>query len=102
MKKAPPIYQDHLIEIFGGHDTKEIIGASMTNTGEDGDEIPWSPDGLDELNGIPGFVRGKIKKKTEARCKEFWPRLHPLTKVHAAPGCIDFDLGHGFFLALEL
>jgi len=62
--------EDHLIEIFGGHDTKEIIGASMTNTGEDGDEIPWSPDGLDELNGIPGFVRGKIKKKTEAYARK--------------------------------
>ena len=62
--------EDHLIEIFGGHDTKEIIGASMTNTGEDGDDIPWTPDGLDELSKIPGFVRGKIKKKTETYARE--------------------------------
>mmetsp|Transcript_36356 Transcript_36356/g.117564 ORF Transcript_36356/g.117564 Transcript_36356/m.117564 type:complete len:661 (-) Transcript_36356:576-2558(-) len=67
--------EDHLIEIFGGHDTKEIISDSLSSAGETESAIPWSPDGLAELSKIPGFVRGKIKKKTETyavanNCKE--------------------------------
>lgn len=61
--------EDHLLEIFGGHDTKEIASASLTKTTEEGDAVPWTADGLEELNRIPGFVRGKIKKKTEAYAK---------------------------------
>jgi len=58
--------EDHLLEIFGGHDTKEILSDSLTNSGEkDESAVQWTPDGLEELNKIPGFVRGKIKKKTE-------------------------------------
>lgn len=61
--------EDHLLEIFGGHDTKEILSDSISAAGmEDG--IPWTPEGLAELNKIPGFVRGKIKKKTEAYARE--------------------------------
>ncbi len=53
--------EDHLLEIFGGHDTKEVITKSLsTDSG-----LIWSPDGLSELNKIPGFVRGKIKRNTE-------------------------------------
>jgi len=65
--------EDHLLEIFGGHDTKEIASEGLTNTGG-GDAslspVTWTPDGLAELNKIPGFVRGKIKKKTEAYARE--------------------------------
>lgn len=53
--------EDHLLEIFGGHDTKEVITKSLST--EEG--IAWAPDGLAELNKIPGFVRGKIKRNTE-------------------------------------
>jgi len=60
--------EDHLLEIFGGHDTKEITSESLTSTGEA--TVTWTPDGLAELNKIPGFVRGKIKKKTEAYARE--------------------------------
>lgn len=53
--------EDHLLEIFGGHDTKEVITKGLsTDSG-----LSWSPDGLAELNKIPGFVRGKIKRNTE-------------------------------------
>lgn len=53
--------EDHLLEIFGGHDTKEVITKSLsTDSG-----LNWSIDGLAELNKIPGFVRGKIKRNTE-------------------------------------
>jgi len=30
----------------------------------------WSKDGLAELNRIPGFVRGKVKRNTEKFARE--------------------------------
>ena len=53
--------EDHLLEIFGGHDTKEVITKSLSNSLD----ISWAPDGLAELKKIPGFVRGRIKRNTE-------------------------------------
>ncbi|MBE9077405.1 ferredoxin:protochlorophyllide reductase (ATP-dependent) subunit B [Romeria aff. gracilis LEGE 07310] len=53
--------EDHLLEIFGGHDTKEVI----TKTVSAESDLSWSKDGLAELNKIPGFVRGKVKRNTE-------------------------------------
>ena len=50
--------EDHLLEIFGGHDTKEFVPC-MPST------IIWTPNALSELNKIPAFVRGKVKKNTE-------------------------------------
>ena len=58
--------EDHLLEIFGGHDTKEVITKSLST---DSDSY-WGPDGLAELNKIPGFVRGKIKRNTERFARE--------------------------------
>ncbi len=58
--------EDHLLEIFGGHDTKEVITRSLSTL----DGITWAPDGLAELNKIPGFVRGKIKRNTEKFARE--------------------------------
>jgi light-independent protochlorophyllide reductase subunit B len=58
--------EDHLLEIFGGHDTKEVITKSLSNT----DDLTWAPDGLAELKKIPGFVRGKIKRNTEKFARE--------------------------------
>nr|YP_009237957.1 protochlorophyllide reductase subunit B [Pseudomuriella schumacherensis]AMO01383.1 protochlorophyllide reductase subunit B [Pseudomuriella schumacherensis] len=53
--------EDHLLEIFGGHDTKEVITKSLSTDSD----LSWAPDGLAELNKIPGFVRGKVKRNTE-------------------------------------
>lgn len=53
--------EDHLLSIFGGHDTKEVITKGLSTT----TDLQWSPDGLNELNKIPGFVRGKVKRNTE-------------------------------------
>lgn len=53
--------EDHLLSIFGGHDTKEVITKSLSNESD----LTWSSDGLAELNKIPGFVRGKVKRNTE-------------------------------------
>nr|BDW36624.1 light-independent protochlorophyllide reductase subunit B [Streblotrichum convolutum] len=53
--------EDHLLEIFGGHDTKEVITKSLsTDT-----DLTWNTESQLELNKIPGFVRGKIKRNTE-------------------------------------
>nr|YP_009258697.1 ChlB subunit of protochlorophyllide reductase [Coleochaete scutata]ANI25650.1 ChlB subunit of protochlorophyllide reductase [Coleochaete scutata] len=53
--------EDHLLEIFGGHDTKEVITRALSTDSD----LTWNADGKSELNKIPGFVRGKIKRNTE-------------------------------------
>lgn len=58
--------EDHLLEIFGGHDTKEVIEKSLSTT----NGVEWASDGLAELQKVPGFVRGKIKRNTEKFAKE--------------------------------
>nr|QXT44761.1 photochlorophyllide reductase B subunit [Nitellopsis obtusa] len=58
--------EDHLLEIFGGHDTKEVITKSLSTNSD----LTWSPDGLNELKKIPGFVRAKIKRNTEKFARE--------------------------------
>ncbi|MDJ0701737.1 MAG: ferredoxin:protochlorophyllide reductase (ATP-dependent) subunit B [Leptolyngbyaceae cyanobacterium MO_188.B28] len=58
--------EDHLLEIFGGHDTKE----ALTKTVSADSDLSWSKDGQAELNKIPGFVRGKVKRNTEKFARE--------------------------------
>ena len=62
--------EDHLLQIFGGHDS---VVNQMDNT-KTSSKITvstqvelnlWSPEGLAELNKVPGFVRGKVKRNTE-------------------------------------
>nr|QKN19252.1 photochlorophyllide reductase subunit B [Eudorina cylindrica] len=62
--------EDHLLQIFGGHDT---VGNQVENT-KTSSKINlstqvecnlWSSEGLAELNKVPGFVRGKVKRNTE-------------------------------------
>jgi light-independent protochlorophyllide reductase subunit B len=65
--------EDHLLEIFGGHDTKEVITKSLsTDSG-----LSWAPDGIAELEKIPGFVRGKIKRNVEKFARE-----HNITEIN--------------------
>lgn len=58
--------EDHLLEIFGGHDTKEVISASLSSSSD----LSWSSEAQSELGKIPGFVRGKIKRNTEKFARE--------------------------------
>jgi light-independent protochlorophyllide reductase subunit B len=53
--------EDHLLEMFGGHDTKEVIHRGITAD----QEMIWNKESRDLLNKIPGFVRGKVKRNTE-------------------------------------
>ena len=72
--------EDHLLEIFGGHDTKEVITKSLST--ESG--LTWSADGLSELQKIPGFVRGKIKRNTEKYARENSIRIITVDIMYAA------------------
>jgi light-independent protochlorophyllide reductase subunit B len=58
--------EEHLLSIFGGHDTKEVITKGLSTTSD----FNWSQDGSDELNKIPGFVRGKVKRNTEKYARQ--------------------------------
>jgi light-independent protochlorophyllide reductase subunit B len=53
--------EDHLLEIFGGHDTKEVITKGISADSD----LDWNKEAKAELNKIPGFVRGKVKRNTE-------------------------------------
>lgn len=53
--------EDHLLEVFGGHDTTKSMTSTLSNTFA----VEWSVDALEELAKIPGFVRNKVKKNTE-------------------------------------
>jgi light-independent protochlorophyllide reductase subunit B len=64
--------EDHLLEIFGGHDTKEVIMKSLSVDSD----LNWDSESQLELNKIPGFVRGKIKRNTEK-----YARQNGMTKI---------------------
>jgi light-independent protochlorophyllide reductase subunit B len=55
--------EDHLLEIFGGHDTKDLTDNIIK------DSLIWDESSQNELKKIPGFVRGKIKKNVEKYAK---------------------------------
>lgn len=52
--------EDHLLEIFGGHDTttQDLSKNLLT-------ELEWSDEALHELSQIPGFVRNRVRQNTE-------------------------------------
>ena len=58
--------EDHLLEIFGGHDTKEVITKGISADSD----LTWDKEATAELQKIPGFVRGKVKRNTEKFARE--------------------------------
>jgi light-independent protochlorophyllide reductase subunit B len=58
--------EDHLLEIFGGHDTKEVIHKGISADSD----LNWDKEAKGELNKVPGFVRGKVKRNTEKFARE--------------------------------
>ena len=60
--------EDHLLEIFNGHDTKEI--QKNENSFQTNESLQWSKEALEELSRIPGFVRGKVKRNVETFAKQ--------------------------------
>ncbi len=53
--------EDHLLEFFGGHDTKIVSQENLSDQGS----CSWSSEALEELSKIPGFIRSRVKKNTE-------------------------------------
>nr|YP_009364165.1 protochlorophyllide reductase subunit B [Hydrodictyon reticulatum]AQU64509.1 protochlorophyllide reductase subunit B [Hydrodictyon reticulatum] len=65
--------EDHLLEIFNGHDTKTQVpslknkdaNSAQSISKNQNNKFNWSDEALKELSGVPGFVRGKVKKNVE-------------------------------------
>nr|YP_010444129.1 Light-independent protochlorophyllide reductase subunit B [Haramonas pauciplastida]UTE95015.1 Light-independent protochlorophyllide reductase subunit B [Haramonas pauciplastida] len=58
--------EDHLLEIFGGHDIQQFDGFSKENQSRKFiPVVEWSSEAKKELENIPNFVRGKVKENTE-------------------------------------
>ena len=72
--------EDHLLEIFGGHDTTEVISETLSNDLG----IEWANESKRELEKIPGFVRGKIKRNTEKYAKTEGIQMITLEVMYAA------------------
>ena len=60
--------EDHLLEIFGGHDTKEVDVGTLSDKNQN--NLNWTSEAQTELGRIPGFVRGKIKRSVEKFAKK--------------------------------
>nr|AID67422.1 ChlB subunit of protochlorophyllide reductase [Prasinococcus sp. CCMP1194] len=56
--------EDHLLEIFGGHDTS-FSNSNKLDTPTIDSSLTWDKESLAELQNIPGFVRGKVKRRVE-------------------------------------
>ena len=72
--------EDHLLEIFGGHDTREILSAKLSTDMD----TQWSKEASAELEKIPGFVRGKVKRNTEKFAKENGISIVTLEVIYSA------------------
>ena len=72
--------EDHLLEIFGGHDTKEVITKGISADSD----LSWDKEATGELAKIPGFVRGKVKRNTEKFARERGFAVITLEVMYAA------------------
>ena len=54
--------EDHLLEFFGGHDTKTVNNMNLSSD----NLCSWTEEAIGELSKIPGFVRNRVKKNTES------------------------------------
>nr|YP_010032311.1 chlB [Schizocladia ischiensis]QOW07518.1 chlB [Schizocladia ischiensis] len=77
--------EDHLLEIFGGHDTKEAIGGSLSTEFD----LKWTIEAQTELSKIPGFVRGKIQRNTEKFAQQKNIQLIDLETIYAAKEALN-------------
>lgn len=72
--------EDHLLEVFGGHDTTEALSSSLSSHLL----VEWSPEALQELSKIPGFVRKKVKRNTEKFAQDNKLKLITLETMYRA------------------
>ena len=70
--------EDHLLELFGGHDVRagsdqssSVSQNSRSLTGADHQKtVEWAPEAFHELQRIPGFVRSRVKRNTEVFARD--------------------------------
>lgn len=72
--------EDHLLEIFNGHDNKEVITRSYSSE----NEFQWNKEASEELSRVPGFVRGKVKRNTEKYARAQKAPIITLEVMYAA------------------
>ncbi len=72
--------EDHLLEVFGGHDTKEVVTKTMTAD----TDLGWDDAATRELGKIPGFVRSKVKRNTEKFARDSGHSVITLEVMYAA------------------
>ena len=77
--------EDHLLEIFGGHDTRDVVNQTLTSE----ETVEWTRDALSELQKIPGFVRGKIKRNTEKFAQSHDLKTITIETMYAAKEAIS-------------
>nr|YP_010835322.1 protochlorophyllide reductase subunit B [Cryptomonas gyropyrenoidosa]WFQ82997.1 protochlorophyllide reductase subunit B [Cryptomonas gyropyrenoidosa] len=58
--------EDHLLELFGGHD---VLTSTQPPLNPDS-TLFWTSDAFNELEKVPKFVRGKVKRNTEKFASE--------------------------------
>jgi hypothetical protein len=63
--------------------TKQAIIKSLSTDSD----LSWAPDGIAELNKIPGLVRGKIKRNTEKFAQKKNSTEITIEITYAAKGC---------------
>eukprot|EP00983_Pelagomonas_calceolata_P121138 1160772-Pelagomonas_calceolata.AAC.7 len=72
--------EDHLLEIFNGHDNKEVITRSYSSE----NELQWNKEASAELSRVPGFVRAKVKRNTEKYARDQKTSIITLEVMYAA------------------
>ena len=72
--------EDHLLEIFNGHDNKEVITRSYSSE----NELQWNKEASAELSRVPGFVRAKVKRNTEKYARDQKTPIITLEVMYAA------------------
>lgn len=79
--------EDHLLEIFNGHDTKEI--QKNDSSFQSNDSFQWSKEALEELSRIPGFVRGKVKRNVETFAQQKKENIITVELMFAAKEAVN-------------
>lgn len=77
--------EDHLLEIFNGHDNKEVITRSYSSESD----LEWTKEALAELNKVPGFVRSKVKRNTEKFARSQKNQVISIEVMYAAKEAVS-------------
>jgi light-independent protochlorophyllide reductase subunit B len=77
--------EDHLLEIFNGHDNKEVITRSYSSESD----LEWTKEALVELGRVPGFVRSKVKRNTEKFARSNKNQIITVEVMYAAKEAVS-------------